>query len=180
MWNFDPITSESRNWSNEELQGTNHRVLPPVLVELKIIQMKVHAWATFKRHDRTVRPVVCRLWIKPQTCDFHDVSLILFQLDRLQLTSVYCNRREVWRQHLTRPLSQCESLQGIRVQVRNWINWYSYIIWIVDTKCRAKSPTICEVTWNTWEICERSWCQCMSHHALKILRFSLSLFFVVS
>ena len=21
MWNFDPITSESRNWSNEELQG---------------------------------------------------------------------------------------------------------------------------------------------------------------
>ena len=25
-----------------------------------------------KRHDKTVRPVVCRLWIKPQTCDFHD------------------------------------------------------------------------------------------------------------
>ena len=25
-----------------------------------------------KGHDRTVRPVVCRLWIKPQTCDFHD------------------------------------------------------------------------------------------------------------
>ena len=21
MWNFDPITPESRNWSNEELQG---------------------------------------------------------------------------------------------------------------------------------------------------------------
>ena len=27
-----------------------------------------------KRHDRTGRPVVCRLWIKPQTCDFHDFS----------------------------------------------------------------------------------------------------------
>ena len=26
-----------------------------------------------KRHDRTEKPVVCRLWIKPQTCDFHDV-----------------------------------------------------------------------------------------------------------
>ena len=25
-----------------------------------------------KRHDRTERPVVCRLWIKPQTCDIHD------------------------------------------------------------------------------------------------------------
>ena len=25
-----------------------------------------------KRHDRTVRPVVCRLGIKPQTCDFQD------------------------------------------------------------------------------------------------------------
>ena len=35
---------------------------------------------------------------------------------------------------------------------------------------------MCEVTWNTWEICGRSWCQCMRHHALKILRFcSLSL-----
>ena len=25
-----------------------------------------------KRHDRTVGPVVCRLWTKPQTCDFQD------------------------------------------------------------------------------------------------------------
>ena len=47
-----------------------------------------------KRHDRTVRPVVCRLWIKPQTCDFHDFLLILLQMDRLQLTAVCCNRRE--------------------------------------------------------------------------------------
>ena len=22
-------------------------------------------------HDRTEKPVVCRLWVKPQTCDFH-------------------------------------------------------------------------------------------------------------
>ena len=26
------------------------------------------------RHDRTEEPVVCRLWIKPQTCDFQDFS----------------------------------------------------------------------------------------------------------
>ena len=25
-----------------------------------------------KRHDRTGRPVVCRLWTTPQTCDFQD------------------------------------------------------------------------------------------------------------
>ena len=31
----------------------------------------------------------------------------------------------MWRQHLTRPFSQCKSLQGIRVQVRNWTNCYS-------------------------------------------------------
>ena len=77
----------------------------------------------------------------------------------------------LYRQHLTRPFSQCESLQGIRVQVRNWINWYSDNSWIGDTKCRAKISTMCEVTWNTWESCERSWYQCLSHHALKILRF---------
>ena len=70
------------------------------------------------------------------------------------------------------PFSQCESLQGIRVQVRNWINWYSYNNWIIDTKCRVKIPTMWQVIWNIWEICKRSWCQCMSHHALKIFRFS--------
>ena len=66
--------------------------------------------------------------------------------------------------------SRCETQQGIRVQVRNWIIWYSYNNWIVDTKCRVKIPTKCDVTWNIWEVCERSWCQCMSHHALKIVR----------
>ena len=45
--------------------------------------------------------------------------------------------------------------------------------WIGDTKCRAKITTTCEVTWNIWEICERSWCHCMSHHASKIPRSSV-------
>ena len=48
-----------------------------------------------KRHDRTVKLVVCRLWIKPQTYDFSRFVLILLQLDRLQLTAVCCNRRGV-------------------------------------------------------------------------------------
>ena len=38
---------------------------------------------------------------------------------------------------------------------------------------------MCEVTWNTWRTYERSWCQCMSLHALKILRFP-RLFFLFS
>ena len=33
-----------------------------------------------KRHDRTERPVVCRLWIKPQTCDFHESLSLSFSL----------------------------------------------------------------------------------------------------
>ena len=81
--------------------GTNHRVLPPgggsgaipggACNNLKDSpQMSLRA----KRHDRTEKPVVCRLWIKPQTCDFH-IFLILLQLDRLQLTAVCCNRRAV-------------------------------------------------------------------------------------
>ena len=40
---------------------------------------------------------------------------------------------------------------------------------------------MCEMTCKTWGICKRSWCQCMSHHALKILRFrGLSFLFVGS
>ena len=36
--------------------------------------MRMHA----KRHDRTVKPVVCRLWINPQTSDFHDFFIVLY------------------------------------------------------------------------------------------------------
>ena len=75
------------------------------LVELIIIQMKVHTMSIHaKRHDRTGRPVVCRLWIRPQTCDFHIFFFILLQLDRLQLTAVCCNRwwvckENTWQDH---------------------------------------------------------------------------------
>ena len=51
-----------------------------------------------KIYDRTEKPVVFGLWIKPQTNGFHEIVLlfsILWQLDRLQLTAVYCNRRGV-------------------------------------------------------------------------------------
>ena len=60
-----------------------------------------------KIYDRTVKPVVFDLWVKPQTNGFHEFVLlfsILLQLDRLQLKAVYCNRRSVQRQHLKRPI----------------------------------------------------------------------------
>ena len=41
----------------------------------------------------------------------------------------------------------------------------------LTTRIIERIPTMCEMTWNTWWTCERSWCQCMSLHALKILRF---------
>ena len=82
--------------------GTNHRVLPPVGGNGSIpggahnnSKESPHMSDVQKRHDGTVKPVDSRLWIKPHTCDFHDFSLILLQLDRLQLTAVYCNRRVV-------------------------------------------------------------------------------------
>ena len=52
-------------------------------------------------------PLSTDLWRKPQTNDIHEYSILL-QIDRLQPTSVHRNRREVRRQHLKRPVSQCE------------------------------------------------------------------------
>ena len=52
-------------------------------------------------------PLSTDLWVKPQTNGFHEFILlfsILLEIDRLQLTAVYCNRREVKRQHLKRPV----------------------------------------------------------------------------
>ena len=71
-----------------------------LLVELIIVQMKVHSWATYKA--TWWNGEICCLQSLDQTSDvrlsrfFH----FLLQLDRLQLTAVYCNRRRVWRQHI--------------------------------------------------------------------------------
>ena len=51
-----------------------------------------------KIYDRTGQPFVFELWEKPHTNGFHEFTLlfsILLQMDRLQLTAVYCNQREV-------------------------------------------------------------------------------------
>ena len=65
------------------------------------------------------------LWVKPQTNGIHEFILlfsILLQIDRLQLTAVYCNRREVQDDTSKDPFSQCENLlnlQGIHIQVKS-------------------------------------------------------------
>ena len=51
----------------------------------------------------------------------------------------------------------------------------------LTTRSTERNPTMCEVTWNTWGTCERSWCQCICLHALRILRLrSLSSLLSVS
>ena len=49
-------------------------------------------------------PLSTDLWRKPQTNGFHEFIPFLLQIDRLQLTAVYCNRRGEWRQHLKNPV----------------------------------------------------------------------------
>ena len=48
-----------------------------------------------KEDDRTGRPVVYRSLAKTSDEWLSRIHSILLQIDRLQLTAVYCNRREV-------------------------------------------------------------------------------------
>ena len=54
-------------------------------------QKRMHA----KVYDRTVRPVVYRSFAKTSDEWLSRIHSILLQIDRLQLTAVYCDRREV-------------------------------------------------------------------------------------
>ena len=70
-------------------------------------------------------------WIKPQTNDFHDFFLINFSLFLLQLDR-YSLRRSAatdgrCKDDTSKELfSTCESLQGVRVQVKNLVNDTKY------------------------------------------------------
>ena len=60
------------------------------LVELMVIQKKVA-----KRHDRTEKPVVCRIWIKPQPSDLLTIFLfccswIVYSWRRSTVTDGWC------------------------------------------------------------------------------------------
>ena len=71
--------------------------------------------------------------LKPQTNGFHEFNLlfsILLQIDRSQLTAVYCNRRRVWRQHLKRPsftvwkITRNYKKFSFRWKVNTWEHWW--------------------------------------------------------
>ena len=69
-----------------------------------------------KINDRTGQFVVFDLWVTPQTNGFHEFIYfsLLLQIDRLQLTAVYCNRRGgVKTIPRKTPFSQCENLQHL-------------------------------------------------------------------
>ena len=81
--------------------------------------MRMHA----KLYDGTGKPVVFRLWIKPQTNDVHEFIFVV-----LHFVAIGSFTAEVGllqptggcKDNTSQDLfSQCEYLQGIRVQVRN-------------------------------------------------------------
>ena len=136
-----------------------------------------------KRYDRTVKPVVFRLWIKPQTNDFHEFVFIVlyfvaigsFTADGGLLQATACEDNTS-----KDPLSQSESLQGIHVQVKNWVDGYNDNHWIDDMKYRAKPNNV----WSDLKhLVNMSVVDANARvvHALKILRFrSLSFLLSVS
>ena len=78
--------------------------------------------------------------------DFFCCSWIVYSWQQSAATDGRCEHH-----HLTRPFSQCEPLQGILVQVKSEKVWCIDNKWIGISAHRTTSPTMCEVTWNTWE-----------------------------
>ena len=77
--------------------------------------MRMHA----KIYDRTVKPVVFGLWIQPQTCDFHDCSSYFVAVGSFTVDGGLLQPTGGCKDNTSQdPLSQCEQLQGIFVQVK--------------------------------------------------------------
>ena len=73
--------------------GNRRRVLPPL--GGMVVFLRIQRESTKEEYDRTVRPVFCRSLAKTSDEWLSRVHSILLQMDRLQLTAVYCDRREV-------------------------------------------------------------------------------------
>ena len=90
------------------------------------------------------KPVVFGLRIKPQTNGFHDFSVLL-QIDRLQLTAVYCNRRECKDNTSRDPFSQCELYKEFAYRSK-LSKWFQRQELKLTTRSTERNPTMCEVT----------------------------------
>ena len=60
-----------------------------------VVFLRIQRKSTKEDYDRTVRPVVYRSLAKTSDEWLSRIHSILLQIDRLQLTAVYCNRRGV-------------------------------------------------------------------------------------
>ena len=128
-----------------------------------------------KIYDRTVKPVVFGLWIKPQTNGFHEFVFVLYFVAIGSFTADGgLLQPTVWCKDNTSkdPFSQCELYKEVAYRSKLSKRLQRQELKLT-TGSTERNPTMCEVTWNTWwtRESERSWCQCMSLHALKILRF---------
>ena len=87
--------------------------------------------------------------VKPQTNGFSRFFIVLYFV---AIVIVYSWRRFAairrWGVKTTPQktsfIPQCESLQGLRVQVKNWVHGYSDNNRIDDTKYRAKPNNVCK------------------------------------
>ena len=119
-----------------------------------------------KVYDRTRRPVVYRSLAKTSDEWLSWIHSILLQLDRLQLTAVYCNPRGgVKTTPRKNPFSQCEQLQGITRNSHTgekWIRGNTDDDWINDRKQNNKHNNMFNVDrnlkhvntheYNTWSL----------------------------
>ena len=81
-----------------------------------VVFLRIHRKSRKKRQakacDRSGQPVIYRTWAETSEEWLSRIHPILLQVDRLQLTAVYCNRREVKRQHFKGPVfaKTCKNL----------------------------------------------------------------------
>ena len=108
-----------------------------------------------KVHDRTGQPVVHRSLAKTSDEWHSRVFSFLLQMDRLQLTAVYCNRRRgvktTPQKTRFRSVNNYEELQGIHMQVTS--EYVETLTTELMTQSRTTSTTTC-LTWTqTWSMC---------------------------
>ena len=105
--------------------------------------------------DRTVQPGVYRTLSKTSDKWLSRTHSILLQIDRLQLTAVYCNRREVWRQHLKRPVFAMWNMQEFGIQIELTMTGHNR----TTTSRRKELFTwycVCVVKWS-WRMKPSCW-----------------------
>ena len=103
-----------------------------------VVFLRIQRKSMKEDYDRTEQPVVCRS--SGKTSDERlSRTYSLSQIDRLELTAVYCNRRgEKGTTPQKDPFSQCEQLQENSHTGEKWIRWNTGNDWINDTKQNNK------------------------------------------